>query len=84
MNLEDQVKNIISHHLGRSRSAVSPESSFTKDLGADSLEFVSLLVVLEEELDLEISDDEAKRIKTVQDVLNLLKSKKQIHSPSTP
>jgi acyl carrier protein len=51
---------------------VTPEASFIEDLGADSLDIVELVMALEEEYEMEISDEDAEKIKTVQDVITYI------------
>ena len=72
MNVEEKVKNIIVEQLGVSPDAVVPEASFIDDLGADSLDLVELVMVLEEEFGQEIPDEDAGKIQTVQDAINYL------------
>lgn len=72
-DLEIKVKSIIGHQLSQSMESIENEKSFIEDLGVDSLDMVSLLVALEEALEVEISDDEALQIKTVQDAINFSK-----------
>ena len=72
MNVEEKIKNIIVEQLGVSPDAVVPEASFIDDLGADSLDLVELVMVLEEEFDQEIPDEDAEKIKTVQDAINYI------------
>ena len=72
MNVEEKVKNIIVEQLGVSADAVVPEASFIDDLGADSLDLVELMMVLEEEFEQEIADEDAEKIETVQDAINYI------------
>jgi acyl carrier protein len=71
---EDKVIDIIADRLGVDKSEVVPEAAFIDDLGADSLDLVELIMAMEEEFDIEIADEEAEKLKTVQDVLNYIKS----------
>ena len=66
MSVEEKVKSIVAKQLGQGVDEVNNESSFIDDLGADSLDTVELVISLEEEFDIEISDDEAEKILTVQ------------------
>lgn len=65
-----RIKEIIVDQLGVEESKVTPEASFVDDLGADSLDTVELVMALEEEFNLEISDEEAEKILTVNDAVN--------------
>ena len=64
----ERVNKIIVEQLGVKKEDIKAESSFIDDLGADSLDTVELVMALEEEFDTEIPDEEAEKIKTVQDV----------------
>lgn len=75
MSVEEKVKNIIVEQLGVDVESVTPEASFIDDLGADSLDIVELVMTMEEEFDLEIPDEDAEKIKTVNDVVNYIKAK---------
>jgi acyl carrier protein len=74
--VETKVREIISEQLGVSVDQVTPEASFIEDLGADSLDIVELVMALEEEYGMEISDEEAEKIRTVKDVVNYIESHK--------
>jgi acyl carrier protein len=67
-----RLKEIIAEQLGISEEEIVPEASFVDDLGADSLDLVELIMALEEEFDMEISDEEAEKIQTVQDAINYI------------
>lgn len=66
----ERVSKIVVEHLGVDESKVVAEASFIDDLGADSLDTVELVMAFEEEFDLEIPDDAAEKIATVQDAVN--------------
>ena len=77
MALEGKVKEIIVDQLGVNAEDVKPDASFVDDLGADSLDTVELVMALEEEFGVEIPDDDAENIKTVQDAINYIKANKE-------
>ena len=66
MSIEERVKKIVIEQLGSGEDEITNESSFIDDLGADSLDTVELVMALEEEFDIEIPDDDAEKIATVQ------------------
>lgn len=66
----EKVKQIISEQLGVDEAEVTSSASFVDDLGADSLDQVELVMALEEAFDLEIPDEEAEKIRVVQDAVN--------------
>ncbi|MCY0886903.1 MAG: acyl carrier protein [Alicyclobacillaceae bacterium] len=70
----DRVKTIIVDRLGVDASKVAPEATFKEDLGADSLDVVELIMELEDEFDMEISDEDAEKIVSVGDVVNYISS----------
>ncbi|HIK19663.1 MULTISPECIES: acyl carrier protein [unclassified Synechococcus] len=71
-----RVRKIVSDQLGVEDDKVTPEANFQNDLGADSLDTVELVMAFEEEFDLEIPDEDAEGIATVQDAVNYILSKK--------
>jgi acyl carrier protein len=71
----DKVKKIVTDQLGVEADKVVPEASFQNDLGADSLDTVELVMALEEEFDIEIPDEAAEQIATVQAAVNFIKEK---------
>ena len=72
----NRVAAIITDKLGLSPEQVTPEASFTTDLGADSLDTVELIMDFEKEFDIEIPDEDAQNIKTVQDAVDYIESHK--------
>ena len=74
MSIEDRVKKIVSDQLGNSLDEIQRDSSFVDDLGADSLDTVELVMALEEEFDLEIADEDAEKILTVNDAVEYINS----------
>ncbi len=73
MPVEEKVKNIIVEKLSVEPDEVVMAASFVDDLGADSLDLVELIMAMEEAFDMEISDDHAEKLQTVQDVMDYIK-----------
>lgn len=73
-SIEKRVKEIIVEQLGVNENEVTPEAKFVDDLGADSLDLVELVMALEEEYNLEISDEDAEKILTVGDVIEYIQA----------
>ena len=74
-DITSRVKAIIADKLDVEETEVTPEASFTNDLGADSLDTVELIMAFEEEFDVEIPDEDAQKIKTVKDVIDYINAK---------
>ncbi len=72
----DKIKAIIADELGVDESTIQRDSSIIDDLGADSLDVVELIMALEESFDITVSDSEAQKMKTVDDVLKYIESVK--------
>jgi acyl carrier protein len=72
MSVEDKIKKIIAEKLGVEASEVVPEASFVDDLGADSLDLVELIMSMEEEFEIDISDEDAEKLVTVKDALSYI------------
>ena len=70
----DKVVNIVCEQLSVDKNDVNPESSFVEDLGADSLDTVELVMALEEEFEIEIPDDQAEEITTIQTAVEWIES----------
>jgi len=75
MNVEAKVKEIIMDKLGVEESQITPEASFTNDLGADSLDIVELIMGFESAFNISIPDDQAEKIGTVGDAVKFLTEK---------
>lgn len=73
MSVEEKVKEIIVDQLGVDEKQLNPEAFFIDDLGADSLDTVELVMALEEEFDVEIPDEDAEKIATVQNAIDYIK-----------
>jgi acyl carrier protein len=77
MSVEKRVREIVAEQLERDVNDVKGESSFIEDLGADSLDIVELVMKMEEEFSIEIPDEEAEKIKTVNDVVQYIAAHKK-------
>jgi acyl carrier protein len=73
--VEPRIKKIIEEQLGVEGDRIKPEASFIDDLGADSLDIVELVMAMEEEFDLEIPDEDAEKLRTVNDVTKYIQGK---------
>ena len=76
-SIEERLKEIIIKQFGESEKTVTLESSFVNDLGVDSLDMVELVMELEDEFDVNISDEDAEKIQTVGDAVNYIKGNTQ-------
>ena len=72
MSIEDKVKKIIAEKLSVDLVEVIPEASFVDDLGADSLDLVELIMTMEEEFDIDISDEDAEKLESVKDAIDFI------------
>lgn len=72
--VESKVREIVCEQLGVGESEVTLDASFLEDLGADSLDIVELVMALEEAYDLQISDDQVEKIRTVQDIVKYIET----------
>jgi acyl carrier protein len=76
MALFDEVKEIVVEQLSVNADEVKEDSKFVEDLGADSLDVVELVMALEEKFDIEIPDDQAEKIVTVQNAMDFIEANK--------
>jgi len=75
MNLEERVAELVVEQLGISREEAVAEAAFIDDLGADSLDIVELVMAMEEAFDVEIPDEDAEKIQTIEDAVSYLKER---------
>lgn len=73
----EKVKAILSEQLNVKADKIKPESKIVEDLGADSLDVVELLMTMEDDFGISVSDEEAVKLKSVQDIVNMLESKEK-------
>lgn len=74
-SIEDRVKKIVIEQLGVKEDEVKNDASFVDDLGADSLDTVELVMALEEAFDIEITDEQAEKITTIQEAVDFIKER---------
>jgi len=74
-NVAEKIKQIVTEQLGVDEGEVTPTASFVDDLGADSLDTVELVMAFEEAFEIEIPDEEAEKIRTVQDAVTYVEKK---------
>ena len=75
METLDKVKQLIAEHLNKPVEEITEEKEIVKDLGADSLDTVEMLMALEDEFGVTVSDEDAIKIKTVGDIVNTIEKK---------
>ena len=75
MNTFEKIASLMAEQLGVDKASITPESEIIKDLGADSLDVVEMLLELEKEYGVEITDEQAADIKTVGDIVKLVENK---------
>ncbi len=71
-SIVEKVKNIIVEELGVQEEQVTPEAKFTEDLGADSLDVVELVMAIEDEFSITVSDDDTEKLQSVESVINYI------------
>jgi acyl carrier protein len=72
-NVEDRLRQLVIDQLGVEEAAVIPKAKFIEDLGADSLDIVELVMAMEEAFGIDIPDEDAENIRTVEDAMNYIK-----------
>lgn len=77
MSVQDQVMEIIANQLSVAKEEVTPQASFVDDLGADSLDLVELVMAMEEKFGIDIADEDAEKMKTVQDAINYIQAQQK-------
>ncbi|WP_027369667.1 acyl carrier protein [Desulfovermiculus halophilus] len=75
MSVLEKIKNIVAEQLDVAESEVVPEANFVDDLGADSLDLTELIMAMEDEFGLEIDDEEAQNLRTVNDAIKYIESR---------
>ncbi|MFO7817742.1 MAG: acyl carrier protein [Thermodesulfobacteriota bacterium] len=74
MSVEEKINEIVVEQLGVTSEQVKPEAKFVEDLGADSLDLTELIMAMEEEFGIEIDDEKAQEILTVQDAIKYIQA----------
>lgn len=74
-HIAQRVREIIAEQLGMNEEDITPEANFLEDLGADSLDIVELIMAMEEEFEVEIPDEDAERLLTVQQTVDYIREK---------
>ncbi len=77
MSIEEKVTSIIVDQLSVEREKVKPEADFIKDLGADSMDIVELVMAFEDNFSIQVPDQEEENIRTVQDAIDFIKARKK-------
>lgn len=77
MSVQNQVMEIIANQLSVAKEEVTPQASFLDDLGADSLDLVELVMAMEEKFGIDIADEDAEKMKTVQDAVNYIQAQQK-------
>jgi acyl carrier protein len=75
MSVLEKIKNIVAEQLDVDESEVVPDANFVDDLGADSLDLTELIMAMEDEFGLEIDDEEAQNLRTVNDAIKYIESR---------
>lgn len=75
LSVEEKVKKIVGEQLGVDEEEITPDASFVEDLGADSLDTVELVMAFEEEFSIEIPDEDAEKIITVQNSVDYIRER---------
>ena len=75
--VEGRIREIVAEQLGLSEEDILPTASFSGDLGTDTLDFMELIMAFEEEFQIDIDDNDAEALKTVQDVIDHLSNRSQ-------
>ncbi len=74
-NVAEKIKQIVAEQLGVDEAEVTPTASFVDDLGADSLDTVELVMAFEEAFEIEVPDEDAEKMRTVQDAITYVEKK---------